>query len=318
MFKLLLMALCVLIPQVAKAACETPTHVSQLGEAGRVAEVAFANLDAEALLTQASLARTQVLPCVAEPMTKADAAAFHRLMAMEAFINDDEGWTVRELHASLLLQPGYAFPEDVAGEGHPLLALYTQAETVPDGDGEKIYPPPGGYVLVGGVRNSARYSQTPVIIQVYQTVDEVETLRETRYVQPGEATPNWSGNAFGLTAADLGIDLDDLRRPSILKDPRPWYVAAGVTAMASGVLYGVAIHEKALYQDSSTPDDQLAGFESRANSLGTASLITGGTALVFSGFGIGFQVKFGPGQKSTPSPRSRAWGSNPHQEGETP
>ncbi|KKW32738.1 MAG: hypothetical protein UY76_C0018G0001, partial [Candidatus Uhrbacteria bacterium GW2011_GWA2_52_8d] len=157
MFKLLLMALCVLIPQVAKAACETPTHVSQLGEAGRVAEVAFANLDAEALLTQ--------------------------------------------------------------------------AETVPDGDGEKIYPPPGGYVLVGGVRNSARYSQTPVIIQVYQTVDEVETLRETRYVQPGEATPNWSGNAFGLTAADLGIDLDDLRRPSILKDPRPWYVAAGVTAV---------------------------------------------------------------------------------------
>lgn len=294
-----LMALCAFFPQVARAACETPTHVSQLGEAGRSAEVAFANLDAEALLTQASLARTQVLPCVGETLTKVDAAAFHRLMAMEAFIAGDYTRAKRELHASLLLQPGYTFPADVAGEGHPLLALYTQAETLPDGDGEKIYPPVNGYVLVGGVRNAARYSLTPVIIQVFTVTEGVEALRETRYVQPGEATPNWSGNAFGITAADIGIDLEDLRRPSILKDPRPWYVAAGVTAIASGVLYGVAMHEKSLYQDPMTPDDQLESLESRANGLGTASLISGGTAVIFTGLGIGFHVKFGPGHKPT-------------------
>ena len=301
-----LFVLALTIPQVARAACETPTHVAQLGEAGRAAEVAFANLDAEGLLTQASLARTQILPCVGETLTKQDAAAFHRLMAMEAFIAGGYTRAKRELHASLLLQPGYTCPTDVAGEGHPLLALYALAETLPDGDGEKIYPPMNGYVLVGGVRNAARYSQTPVIIQVFQTVDEVDTLRETRYVQPGEATPNWSGNAFGLTAADIGIDLEDLRRPSIIKDPRPWYVAGGVAAIASGVLYGVAMNAKAQYQDLSTPDDQLGDLESRANSLGTASLITSGTALVFTGFGIGFHVKFGPGH--------RPQLTNPHQE----
>ncbi|MBI4435322.1 hypothetical protein HY630_01490 [Candidatus Uhrbacteria bacterium] len=303
MFKLLLMALCLMIPQVANAACEESTHVAQLGDAGRTAEQAFAALDAEALLTQASLVRTQILPCVDEPLTKEDAAAFHRLMAMEAFIGGNYTRAKQELHASLLLQPGYAFPEDVAGEGHPLLALYKAAETMPDGDGEKIYPPPGGYVLVGGVRNSARYSLTPVIIQVYQVVEEVDTLRETRYVQPGEATPNWSGNAFGLTAQDLGINLDELQRPRVLRDPRPWFVASGIAAAVGGVLYGVAMSQKDLYQDPNTADGDLAGLQSRANALGTVSLISGGTALVCTGFGIGFTVKFGP-HKAIPTPHS--------------
>ncbi|MBI4592303.1 hypothetical protein HY733_02545 [Candidatus Uhrbacteria bacterium] len=294
-----LLALFLCVSNLAWAVCEAPTHVQQLGEAGRVAEEAFASLDAESLLTQASHVRTQILPCVQESLTKEDAAAFHRLMAMESFISGNYTRAKQELHASLLLQPGYTFPSDVAQEGHPLLILYKQAETLPDGDGEKIYPPPGGYVLVGGVRNAARYKETPVIIQVYQSVDGVETLRETRYVQPGEATPNWSGNAFGLTAQDLGINLDDFRRPSIFRDPRPWYVGAGITALASGVFYGIAMHEKDLFLDPSTSDEDLEGHASRANSLGTASVITGGTALVFTGLGIGFQVKFGSGHKIT-------------------
>ncbi len=292
-----LLVIALTIPQVARAACETPTHVFELGNAGRKAEVAFAALDAETLLTQASVARTQIMPCVVEPLTKEDAAAFHRLMAMEAFIAEDYIRAKQELHASLLLQPGYTFPTNVAADGHPLLALYKEAQTLGDGEGEKIYPPPDGYVLVGGVRNAARYSLTPVIIQVFSVEDGVETLRETRYVQPGEATPNWSGNAFGLTAKDIGIDLESLQRKPVLQDPRPWYIGAGVTAIASGLLYGIAMSEKAHYQDPSTADVDLQGFASRANSLGTASLITGGTALVFTGFGIGFHVKFGPDHK---------------------
>ena len=66
------------------------------------------------------------------------------------------------------------------------------------------------------------------------------------------------------------------------------------------------MNAKAQYQDPMTPDEQLGDLESRANSLGTASLITGGTALVFTGFGIGFHVKFGPGH--------RPQLTNPHQE----
>jgi hypothetical protein len=288
-----------LFPQVAQSICDDSTSVSELGRTGIVAEKAFANLNAETLLTQASLARTQILPCVNGLLTKHDAASFHRLMAMEAFINGDYARTKKELHASLLLEPGYSFPDDVAGEGHPLLTLYNQAATMPDGEGEKIYPPPDGYVLVGGVRNAARYAQTPVIIQVFTAGDQ---LRETRYVQPGEASPNWSGNAFGLTAKDIGIDLDSLQRKPVLKDPKPWYVGAGVAGLTSGVFYGVAMHQKVQYKDPLTPDDQLAGLESRANGFGTASLISGGSAIVFTGLGIGFHMRFGQGHKPQLSP----------------
>lgn len=297
-----ILAACFMLPRSAQAECEEQTQVSQLSDAWQRSLEAFAALDVEGLLTQSSVARAQILPCVGTMLTKRDAAAFHRLMAMEALVNTDDLRVVRELHASLLLEPSYEFPEEIVDATHPLRTLYEAAQTVPDGDGEKIYPPPGGWVMVGGVRNAARYAFTPVIIQVF-TIDGV--LRETRYVQPGESTPNWSGNAFGLTAADIGIDLDELRRPRMSRDPRPWFVASLAMAAASGVMYAIAMEQKGRYRDPLTPDDALAGLADRANTLGTMSLVTGGTALAFTGVGIGFQAKFG----SVRQPKS-----NPHKE----
>src|SRR3989339_1248072 len=215
---LLVLLLC-LLPGHLLAVCVQPASVVELAQASRLAEEAFANLDADGLLTQSSLARTKVLPCVQEMITKRNAAAFHRLMALEAFINGDESRVMSELHAALILEPGYLFPENVAGSGHPLLVLYKRAETLDDGVAERTYPPANGYMMVAGVRNAARYSKIPVIIQAFGPHGE---LLETRYVQPGEASPNWSGNVFGLTAEDLGI-----KHP--LLDSKPWYVAGAVT-----------------------------------------------------------------------------------------
>lgn len=277
------------LPRSARAACEEPAQVAMLREAEQLAEEAFARFDAELLLTQASFARA-MLPCVQEVLTRQDAAAFHRLMALEAFFNRNYTRAEQELHASRMLEPGYEFPAQMVSSGHKLLELYESAQTLQGGEGEKIYPPPGGWILVGGVSNAARFSLTPVILQVF-SADGL--LRETRYVQPGESTPNWSGNAFGLTAADIGIDLDALSRPRLPTDPRPWFVAAVASAVAGGVLYGVAMQQKTQFQDPSTPDDDLQGLQSRANGLGAAGLAAGGTALVCTGFGLGFQVKFG-------------------------
>ncbi len=279
---LMLLAFFLFLPRSAFAVCDEPTSVVQLIQASHLAEEAFANLDADALLTQSSLARSQILPCVQEVISKRNAAAFHRLMALEAFINGNESRVVNELHAALILEPGYLFPTNVAGQGHPLLALYKRAETSDDGVAERTYPPANGYMMVAGVRNAARYSKIPVIIQAFGPHGE---LLETRYVQPGEASPNWSGNVFGLTAEDLGI-----KHP--LLDARPWYVAGAVTLLASGVLYGIALNQKHQYLDPATSDDQRPGLESRANGFGTASAITGASGILFSGFGIGFQFKF--------------------------
>jgi hypothetical protein len=268
-----------LLPRLVLAACDQPTSVVQLSDASRLAEEAFAKLDADGLLTQSSLARSQILPCVQEIITKRNAAAFHRLMALEAFINGNESRVVSELHAALILEPGYLFPENVAGPGHPLLALYKRAETSDDGVAERTYPPANGYMMVAGVRNAARHSKTPVIIQAFGPHGE---LLETRYVQPGEASPNWSGNVFGLTAEDLGI-----KHP--LLDSKPWYIAGTVTLVASAVLYGIALNQKHQYTDPATSDDQRPELENRVNGLGTASVITGASGVLFTGLGISFR-----------------------------
>ncbi len=279
----LILALLAISPTRALAACEETTILVQLASSARAGEAAFANLDAEGLLTQSTLARTKLLPCVGQVLTTREAAAFHRLMALEAFINADEGRVVREFHAARKLDPGYAFPADVAGDGHPLLALYEKAADAHDGEAQPVYPPEGGWVLVAGVRNAARYAQTPVVIQVFAPSG---ALLETRYVQSEEALPRWGVNPFGLTAEDIGIQ----QAP---RDPRPWFIAVAATFVASGILYAAAMNAKAKFQNPATLDAQLEGYASRANSLGAVAIASAGAGIICTGFGIGFQVKFG-------------------------
>ncbi|MBI5793629.1 hypothetical protein HZA87_00885 [Candidatus Uhrbacteria bacterium] len=283
MSKLLLcavLALSTVWPRVALATCPVPTTLVDLTRSELAAEKAFTDADETLLLTSSTLARTNILPCLAEPLSVSAAAGFHRLMALEAYFNGDEGRTVAEFHAARKLDPGYQFSTDMVDLNHPMRALYESAATVADGDAEPVYPPSGGYILVAGVRNAARYKATPVVIQVFGPGG---VLMETRYVEPGEALPKWSDNPLGLTAADLGI------KQSVLKDPRPWYIAAGVSALTGGILYAFAMNERSLFQDPATSDDDLLGHQENANALGTASIVAAGTTLVFTGFGVGFQ-----------------------------
>lgn len=279
-----LLALSIVMPRTALAACEVPTVLADLTRSETVAEESFAQMNAVGLLTASTLARTKILPCLSQPLSVNAAAGFHRLMAMEAFINNDEPRAIAEFHAARKLEPGYMFGAEVVDMDHPLRALYETAASVSDGEAEPVYPPVGGYVMVSGVRNAARYKATPVVIQVFGSSD---VLMETRYVQPGEALPKWSDNPLGLTAADLGI------KRSPLKDPRPWYIAAGVSAVTGGILYAVAMSERSLFEDPGTSDDDLLSHQESANILGTASIVAAGTTLVFTGLGIGFQVNFG-------------------------
>ena len=279
-----LLTLSMLMPRTALAVCETPTTLSDLTILESAGEEAFAQMETDQLLTSSTLARTKILPCLKEPLSVAASAGFHRLMALEAYINADEPRAIAEFHASRKLEPGYTFSVDVVDADHPLRVLYETAANVSDGEAEAVYPPIGGYIMVSGVRNAARYKATPVIIQVFGSGD---VLMETRYVQPGEALPKWSDNPLGLTAADLGI------KRSVLKDPRPWYIAAGVSALTGGVLYAVAMNERSLFQDPGTSDDELLGHQTSANTLKTASIVAAGTTLVFTGLGVGFQIRFG-------------------------
>ncbi len=289
-----LFALALSLPLHAYAACEEPTELSELTTLSTQAEQAFAQLDLENLLVYSTRARAEVLPCLGEPLTMEAAASFHRLMALEAFAQENESRAVAELHASRRLDPGYVFPEDVAFEGHPLLELYDKASTVPDGEPEIVYPPEGGYITVDSVRDAPRPSETPVIVQVYRPSGEI---METRYLQPGETLPMWGANPFGITAESIGATRYNF------KDPKPWFIAGITSMVASGVFYALAMDQRNKFLDTSSIDTvesdlELISYQDRANGFGTASIAIGGVGFVCTGLGIGFQIKFGGKNKS--------------------
>lgn len=291
----ILMALAAIFTSTAQAAeCERVSEVSELTQAHDEALTAFKKLNREGLLMQASAARA-ALSCVGGVLTKQDAASYHRLMGLEAFFQGNGRRASQEFHAALMLEAGYEFPEDVMDANHPVRMLYETAQHLPDGNPEKIYPPVGGYVIVGGIRNAARHKQTPVIIQVFESDG---TLKETHYVQPGETTPNWSGNAFGLTAKDIGIDLEELQKPSLFTKPKAWYLGGGALATASSVMLTVAIIKRQQFIEPSTSDADRLELMPAANGLGTASMATGGVALAMFGTGLGLHWTFGPEGKT--------------------
>jgi hypothetical protein len=281
----------------AFARCEKPTTIQELSKIGLDGEKAFMDPDGVArLLTFTTRARELVVPCLRDKITPRDAAAFHRLMALEAFTHKDIERVLAEFHAARKLEPGYEFPMDVLPEGHRLRGMYEKAAAREDGKLEVVFPPDGGYVTVGGVRNAPRPEKTPVIIQVF---DPFQKILETRYLRPGEKLPVWGKNPFGMTAQDLGID-----NKSAWVTPKTWYISAGVAAVLTSALYGVAMYNKSQFQNTSNPDSSdsdrnLQGYADRANVFGTSSIVTGSLTMVFAGLGLGFQ--FIPEEK----PRSR-------------
>jgi len=288
--------LCVVIVSIiavsANADCAKTFVASELRETAIQGENAFADMNVSALLQHAQRAREQIVVCITEPISPFDAAAFHRLMALDAFTRHNDARVIAEFHAARRLEPGYTLPESVAPIGHRLHEFYASAANVEDGISESVFAPEGGYAIVGGVRNAPRFSSTPFIIQVYGSKG---VWIETRYIQPGEKLPIWGQNILGVTAKDLGIDI-----VPTWKKPITWYIAAGVSTLVAGTFYGLALREKSLFNSMSTPDSDLSGHRDRANAFGWTAVGTGGLAVVLSGIGVGFQFGFGGEEERSP------------------
>ena len=272
-----------------QAACDKPSTVTELMNAGVKGEEAFAQMDLTGLLQLATAAREEIIPCLRAPLTTKQAAVFHRLMALEAFTRRNDAQVVAEFHAARRLAPGYEIPPEVAHEGHALRVFYDKALDAPDGDAESIYGPDKGHVVAGGVRNAPRMSKTPLIVQVYTQGDDPEAAWvETVYLQPGKKLPVWGKNPMGLTARDLGIDIQPL-----WQKPAPWYVSAGVSAAISATFYALAMNARETFDSRATPDEDLKDLRESANGWGYAAIATGSVAIALTATGLGFHLAFG-------------------------
>ncbi len=217
---------------IRRAPCEDPSSAQEFFTAISAAESAFAGLDEDGLRGAYSLSR-EILLCLEGEVEGMMAAAFHRTTAMVAFLEGDRQRVLHEFNRARLLDLEYEIPARVAPEGHPLWLLYQESKTMGEGQLERGIPPAGGWLVVDGVRSGARPLDADVVVQVYATDGK---RSETLFLPAGEDMPTWGVGSV-------------LTRENIKK---PAAIATGVTAVATGLLYGLSWRSRRIYDGPMT------------------------------------------------------------------
>lgn len=134
--------------------------------------MAYLNADVEGVREE--WANTlSVLGCAGELLGLHTAAKVHEAAALASFAAADAEAT-RIAWASLLVSwPHYALSEDLAPTGHPLRALFDEAQSLPTGTPSTVRIPIGSFLRLDGVRTEERFSQRAALVQVLTDPGEV-------------------------------------------------------------------------------------------------------------------------------------------------
>ena len=241
--------------------CAAPATPADLDAAAAEAEEAFSNLDLDGLNVAATRAEA-LLPCVQDPLSLETAAAYHRLMGMSAFANQERERVIYEFSAARVSEPGYTMPESLAPAGHPLQAAYAESINLDGGEAETPVPPEGGWVVVAGVRDGQRKIARPTIVQVYEADG---SWVETRYIPPGQQMPAWG--------PPPAAPVSTWRRRA---------VTAGGAALASGLLVGSAAMAGQRFDQASEQTPMTTWYRvNRGSVVGAAATGGGAIALGF-------------------------------------
>ncbi len=297
------MTLFALLLSAALAAdCDGPTRTHELANALTSAETAYLDMDEEGFIAIRAQAE-HTLECLGEPLTPFDAAAFHRLVAMEAFLAADDGATVAAFRSSLAAQPRYLLPSSLAPPGNPLAELYVEASEPYEAKRVALPPPTDMLLFIDGARGTARPTARPVIVQILGPDGGVMW---TGFLAPHDPNPSWF--ALGLEEedeVDTAIPLDRTEEPNRRSDrannirvarrqpqitpgrTKPLALAAGGAALGAGALYAAAYGLRRVYDDPSTPYEDLETLRGFTNGAVVAS---GGVGIAALGLGIGAVV----------------------------
>ena len=246
-----MLTLLLLLVSPAFATCDAPSDVSAISVDVSAAQLAMAGLDMDAFNRAVADARA-TLACLATPLNPLEAAAYHGLMGLDAFMAGNEDAAVRSFQSAVLITPDFRLPPIVAPAGGPLDAILAKARVAPVADPQAL-PPFDGIVLIDGNRALVRPMGRPVILQL---VTQQGTVSKTYDLGPSDGLPRWDPPPTGLQRI-----LPKVRdRPSV-----PLAIAAGTTAIAAGTLYGLGGAWHAEFEDPSTPYESINGLQTQTN-----------------------------------------------------
>jgi len=167
------------------ADCAAPTTPQEMETHIDDALLAFATLDEEGVYTAADQA-THDLECMGEPLSKDDAAAYHRVVGIQSFMRGESDAALVAFQAARVLEPGYRLSTKIAPEGGKLARLWESAATAPDDTTITFRPPAGASARVDGVASNQYLLESPVVLQY---VDSRGDVLWTGYIRPGEKPP---------------------------------------------------------------------------------------------------------------------------------
>ena len=260
------------------------------------AETAFGAMDLPAF-QQARLAASLSLASLAEPIDPSAAAAYHRLLGLEAFLARQEARAIASFHAAQAIHPSMQLPQSLAPPGNPLHTLWVRGSQESDGSPFSMNPPPGGILWVDGARRRARPSSRPAVVQLQDPASG--RILRSWWLEPSQPDPTWppldaTSPSLAAELASVGtltpvsdpIGLPDPARLSRSK-PRPGAVAmflGGAAGLAaSGALYAVALDQKATFMDPDAAGisdvGELDAQRRRTNSIAGASVGVGTAGL---------------------------------------
>lgn len=256
------------------APCAGPTTSEDLNAFMAAAEASFAGMSVPAF-QQSRDSAEQALTCLDEVILPQDAAAYHRMMALDAFIHDDAEGMLGAYHAALLLQPAYMLPSSYAPVGHPLRDAYGAASQLAPGGIEALDF--GTTTLrVDGRPAKGLPTDRPAIAQT-QSPDG--SILWTAWLRPGDPLP------YPIPAP---TELPAIPLPAPPQKPVPWLAVGSATSLAlAGGAWAYAAAQNQDFDDPDTPYEDLALLQTRANvstglavGLGAVGIGLGSAALV--------------------------------------
>lgn len=272
--------LTLLLTLAAEAACPEPVSARALAATVDEAVLSYAAMDEDGFNASAARAVAQV-PCLTDVVTPTIAASFHRMYALDRFVQGDAEGAMSAFAAARTLDPQATLSKQVAPEGGPLAALWASANLQAATTKEALALPTGSSAWVDGTSGSSRPSAVPSVVQVGSSPTAISFS--------GIAAPY---TPFSIPAGGAAAPTTPLPAP-VAPAPAPvaksggggaspfWY-AAGASGVVAASLFGVAAVTRGAYIEEPTQSKHTLNQASYWGSVGT-----GGLTAVFLGIAIG-------------------------------
>ncbi|MBM4368040.1 MAG: hypothetical protein FJ102_17640, partial [Deltaproteobacteria bacterium] len=183
-----------LLAALAHAAC--PASPGVIEAALDSAQVAFRMMDRAGFQGATDTVR-EGLDCLAEPVSPALAARVHRVNGLREFFAGNDAGARLAFAAARAIDPVYAFPDSIVPPGHPVRALYDEANSVSSVTVAAPAPAEGSMEFDGSPSPS-RPSERPTLALL---VRPDRSVAASAYLWPGDPLFPYTAAASSTSVA---------------------------------------------------------------------------------------------------------------------